>query len=125
MRQYGATCTPEEFQRTVSLVFHRYESGVCDAIHRDMWKSLPQQFRLRIDDYLTAGGQVHGRSAVLDIGCGTGLASDLLLNGDRKFEIISIDDYKAPYGRHLDGLWKSVNSPLSHDGESREAEAQS
>jgi SAM-dependent methyltransferase len=50
---------------------------VYDEIHQDMWTSLPQQLDLlasEIRDTLP-----HGPLRVLDIGCGTGLSSDLLL----------------------------------------------
>jgi 2-polyprenyl-3-methyl-5-hydroxy-6-metoxy-1,4-benzoquinol methylase len=94
MERYGVTCTPDEFQRTVNLVFHRSESRVYDAVHRDMWTSLPQQFNLLVSDYLGREGMPGSNLALLDVGCGTGLASELLLKtqfGERITEIDLLD----------------------------------
>ncbi len=74
---YGVTCSLDEFQRAVNLVFHEYESEVYDQIHHDMWLSLPQQFDLLASDIFD---NIPPKPlAVLDIGCGTGLSSDMLL----------------------------------------------
>jgi SAM-dependent methyltransferase len=75
--RYGVTCSLGEFQRVVNLVFHEYESEVYDEIHQDMWSSLAQQFELLASD--TVDSIPSRPLAVLDIGCGTGLSSDLLL----------------------------------------------
>lgn len=75
--RYGVTCSLDEFQRGVNLIFHEYESEVYDEIHQDMWTSLPQQFDLLASDIRDT--LPRGPLRVLDIGCGTGLSSDLLL----------------------------------------------
>jgi SAM-dependent methyltransferase len=75
--RHGVKCSLEEFHRAVNLVFHEYESEVYDEIHEDMWTSLPQQFDLLASDIRDA--LPRGPLRVLDIGCGTGLSSDLLL----------------------------------------------
>jgi SAM-dependent methyltransferase len=75
--RYGGSCSLDEFQRAVNLVFHEYESEVYDEIHQDMWTSLPQQFDLLASDIRDT--LPHGPLRVLDIGSGTGLSSDLLL----------------------------------------------
>jgi ubiquinone/menaquinone biosynthesis C-methylase UbiE len=80
MQKYGVTCTPEEFHRTINLVFHKSESRVYDAVHDDMWSSLPEQIHLLVSDYLASGLDLGTDLSVLDIGCGTGLATDLLLS---------------------------------------------
>jgi SAM-dependent methyltransferase len=77
MRRYGVTCSPAEFHSVVNLTFHKHESHVYDELHANMWRSLPAQFRLLAKDYLAAGLRAPVR--ILDIGCGTGLSSDLFL----------------------------------------------
>jgi 2-polyprenyl-3-methyl-5-hydroxy-6-metoxy-1,4-benzoquinol methylase len=90
MSKYGVTCSPDEFQRRVNVAFHRAESQVYDQIHRCMWESLPQQCQLLVGD-LEAETQVTADLTALDIGCGTGLASDLLLNSRLGRHISQID----------------------------------
>jgi 2-polyprenyl-3-methyl-5-hydroxy-6-metoxy-1,4-benzoquinol methylase len=94
MDKYGVRCAPHEFQRVVNLAFHKSESSVYDSVHRDMWSSLPQQFNLLVSDYLASGEDLSHDLAILDVGCGTGLASELLLNtklGERIREIDLLD----------------------------------
>jgi ubiquinone/menaquinone biosynthesis C-methylase UbiE len=79
MQKYGVRCTPDEFQHTLNLIFHKAESGVYDQVHCHMWASLPQQFHLLISDYLETGHRFRRDLTLLDMGCGTGLASELLL----------------------------------------------
>lgn len=75
--RYGITCSLEELQRAVNLTFHEFESEVYDDIHNDMWQSLPEQFDLLARDIVDVlpGGPL----AMLDVGCGTGLSSELML----------------------------------------------
>ncbi|MCU1241138.1 MAG: Methyltransferase protein [Candidatus Acidoferrum typicum] len=94
MNKYGVKCAPYQFQHAVNLAFHKSESGVYDSIHRDMWASLPQQFALLISDYLASGEELGNDLVIVDVGCGTGLASELLLKtkiGDRVSEIDLLD----------------------------------
>lgn len=91
MRKYGATCSPEEFHRLLNLAFHRAESGVYDSLHRSMWKTLPGQFELLVDDYAHAAGPHNDTPFALDVGCGTGLASDLLLRTRLGRSIAEVD----------------------------------
>jgi 2-polyprenyl-3-methyl-5-hydroxy-6-metoxy-1,4-benzoquinol methylase len=81
MRAHGSTFTLEEFQSAVNLAFHRFESSVYDQIHGAMWKSLPAQFDLLSQDVIRATPG-HAKFRLLDVGCGTGLSSDLLLQTD-------------------------------------------
>lgn len=91
IRKYGVTCSPDEFHRLVNLAFHRAESQVYDIVHRCMWQTLPQQFELLVDDYRRAAGWNSNGMITLDIGCGTGLASDLLLRTRLGRSIAEVD----------------------------------
>ena len=79
MRRHGAQCTAEEFHAAVNVTFHNFESEVYDQEHVDMWESLPQQFDLFADDVLHSVPALPASLLVLDIGCGTRLASHCIL----------------------------------------------
>jgi 2-polyprenyl-3-methyl-5-hydroxy-6-metoxy-1,4-benzoquinol methylase len=89
MRRRGARCSPEEFHAAVNLTFHRFESEHYDEFHRDMWDSLPRQVALLAQDCLRAGAPE--RIRMLDIGCGTGLATDLVLRSELGPRIAEVD----------------------------------
>jgi 2-polyprenyl-3-methyl-5-hydroxy-6-metoxy-1,4-benzoquinol methylase len=91
MSRYGARCTPEEFHAAVNVTFHNFESQVYDEIHSDMWASLPQEFALLVDDCLRECPNAPAKMRLLDIGAGTGLASDCLLRTAIGPRIASID----------------------------------
>ena len=73
----GNRCTPEEFRQIVNVVFHRYESAQYDKLHRCMWESLPIVFQHLAND---AVPHLQSGSRLLDVGCGTGLSTALLLS---------------------------------------------
>jgi 2-polyprenyl-3-methyl-5-hydroxy-6-metoxy-1,4-benzoquinol methylase len=73
----GNRCTPEEFRQIVNVVFHRYESAQYDELHRCMWESLPVIFRHLANDSIP---HLKSNSRLLDVGCGTGLSTALLLS---------------------------------------------
>jgi 2-polyprenyl-3-methyl-5-hydroxy-6-metoxy-1,4-benzoquinol methylase len=79
MKRYGARCTAEQFQSAVNVTFHNFESQVYDALHQDMWDSLPRQFSLLVDDCMHRYRNAPAKMRVLDVGAGTGLATDCLL----------------------------------------------
>jgi SAM-dependent methyltransferase len=56
-----------------------------------MWTSLPQQFQLLVDDYFQAHPDSSRKFKLLDIGCGTGLATDCILGTKFQGRISSID----------------------------------
>lgn len=89
MRRHGVQSTPEEFHAAVNVTFHRFESEVYDEGHRDMWESLPRQVELLASSCLKDG--VPERIRMLDIGCGTGLATDCLLRSALGPRIQQID----------------------------------
>lgn len=80
IKKSGSTLDPETFHRTVNVVFHDIEAGHYDALHAQMWESLGKQVELLVGDFLTNhSGTVGQNLRLLDIGCGTGLSSQLLL----------------------------------------------
>ena len=69
---------PEKFQEIINVTFHKYEYEWYDKLHLEMWQSLPYQYNLIAEDTETIiAGKKNLR--LLDIGCGTGLAADMLL----------------------------------------------
>jgi 2-polyprenyl-3-methyl-5-hydroxy-6-metoxy-1,4-benzoquinol methylase len=94
MVRHNVRCSPEEFHAAVNVAFHQNESEVYDEIHRDMWESLPREVGLLAGDCVTAGSPAAEHIRMLDIGCGTGLASDSMLKsalGPRIREITLLD----------------------------------
>jgi SAM-dependent methyltransferase len=89
MRRHGVRCSAAEFHAAVNVTFHRFESEVYDQLHSDMWESLPQQIALLAEDCLKGGAPY--RMRMLDIGCGTGLATDLLLRSALGPRIAEVD----------------------------------
>ncbi len=76
IRKTRSPLSPSEFHKTVNVVFHDVEAGHYDLVHEDMWQSLGRQFNLLAGDLLPF---VPDRIRLLDIGCGTGLSTELLL----------------------------------------------
>lgn len=67
-----------DFHKEINVVFHDIESEQYDQIHKDMWEVLLQQFSLMVDDF---SSHLPDRKLVLmDVGCGTGLGTDLILS---------------------------------------------
>ena len=91
MKARGARCTVTEFHAAVNVAFHNYEAEIYDEGHRDMWESLPAQFNILTEDCVRACPDLPERFRVLDIGCGTGLASDCLLRSPLGGRICEID----------------------------------
>ena len=79
LTRHGGTCSPEEFHAAVNVTFHEFESEVYDQEHTDMWDSLPREFDLLAADCLKTSPGLPSGLRLLDIGCGTGLATDCLL----------------------------------------------
>lgn len=98
MERHGVRCTPQEFHAAVNVAFHQNESQVYDELHADMWESLPREFGILAADCLAAGAPASTDIHMLDIGCGTGLASDSLLKsklGPRIRQITLLDTSSA------------------------------
>jgi ubiquinone/menaquinone biosynthesis C-methylase UbiE len=87
--RHGVQCSAVDFHAAVNVAFHRFESEHYDELHQDMWRSLPRQVHLLAEDCLGAGAPE--RIRMLDIGCGTGLATDSLLKTPLGASIENID----------------------------------
>ena len=87
--RHGVRCSTAEFHAAVNVAFHRFESEHYDELHQDMWRSLPKQVQLLAEDCLEAGAPE--RIRMLDIGCGTGLATDSLLKSPLGARVESVD----------------------------------
>lgn len=82
MYKHGVRCSPIEFYNPVNLHFYDAKSRVDDEINKNMWQGLPRQFALTDD---CAAVAPEGKFRVLDVGCGTGLSVELLL--DTRLEV--------------------------------------
>lgn len=103
LEQHGTSTSVEEFHRQVNLHFHAVESRVYDTVHREMWDSLPAQFQLLAQDVLPLVPPARDLR-VLDIGCGTGLSTDLLLKstlGPLISDVCLLDTSKEMLNRAL------------------------
>ena len=93
MENHGVKVGMEAFHSAVNVAFHEFEAEVYDAVHEDMWQSAPQQIHLLVSDCLQATEPIRPlpqKIRVLDIGCGTGLATDALLKSNIGERIVSI-----------------------------------
>lgn len=119
LKRYDVSCSLEEFHQTINVVFHDMEAEVYDENHQDMWLSLPRQFELLTSDVLPLAPKRELR--VLDIGCGTGLSSELLLRtglGARVRHLHLLDTSRRMLersGRHRAGIDIQTTEGLTSD----------
>jgi len=91
MQKHRTTCSPEQFHAAVNVTFHEFEAEVYDQEHQDMWESVPKQVELLVSDWLAKCPRAPDSLRALDIGCGTGLASDSLLKSRVGSKVRSIN----------------------------------
>jgi SAM-dependent methyltransferase len=129
MRRHNVKVPVTEFHAAVNVCFHRFESEVYDELHQDMWGSLPKQVDLLAADCLR--GPVPDKIRMLDIGSGTGLATDSVMRsplGSRVSEIDLLDTSTAMLaraqkrreqwgkpGRTTEGIVESLPAGVSYD----------
>lgn len=78
LKKTGSLLSAEAFQSRINVVFHDHEANHYDSMHSDMWESLQEQINLLVADWFDFKTPTPNLS-VLDIGCGTGLSSQKLL----------------------------------------------
>jgi ubiquinone/menaquinone biosynthesis C-methylase UbiE len=89
LKKTKSPLTVEKFQERINIVFHNHEATHYDKMHLDMWQSLEEQIQLLIND-LFLNINVKNSLKLLDIGCGTGLSTQLLLQSKIKSHISHI-----------------------------------
>lgn len=78
VKKTGSTLSPKEFQNAVNVIFHDVEANYYDSLHQNMWQSLQEQIDLLVEDLLSKN-ELPNNLSLLDVGCGTGLSTQLLL----------------------------------------------
>lgn len=94
IKKTGSNLSPEQFQERVNIVFHDFEADSYDQMHNDMKESLQEQINLLIDDLIIQKDTIASNLRLLDVGCGTGLSTQILLNsklGNHIDEITLLD----------------------------------
>jgi trans-aconitate methyltransferase len=79
MAEHGVTVEAPAFFTAVNRAFHGCGAASYDTLHRHLWHSLPEQFQALVSDFLQAYPPPNHRMSALDIGCGTGMSSEMLL----------------------------------------------
>jgi 2-polyprenyl-3-methyl-5-hydroxy-6-metoxy-1,4-benzoquinol methylase len=116
-----STLSPEAFQERINIVFHDFEASHYDAMHTDMWRSLQQQVNLLVGDLFSHKKIGSPELSLLDIGCGTGLSTQILLSsklGEYISQVTLLDTspnmlkYAAEKAKTWNKKYKTVNSYL-------------
>ena len=117
-----STLSVQKFQERVNIVFHDFEAAHYDNMHSDMWGSLQEQINLLIDDLFKYEAIKSSKLSLLDIGCGTGLSTQILLNsklGEHINQITLLDTssnmlkFAEEKAKTWNKKYKTVNSYLS------------
>ncbi len=87
IRKTRSNLSPAEFHEVVNVVFHDVEAAHYDEVHADMWSSLGRQAGLLAGDL---SGLVADGAKLLDVGCGTGLSTQLILDSSLGAHIGSV-----------------------------------
>ena len=82
LKKSGSSLSVESFQERINIVFHDIEAAHYDAMHADMWGSLQEQINLLVSDIVKSDKLIPNNMRLLDIGAGTGLSSQILLNSE-------------------------------------------
>lgn len=121
IQRTGSTLSPEKFQERINIVFHDFEAKHYDAMHTDMWGSLQEQINLLVDDLFAYKNQENKELSLLDIGCGTGLSTQILLNSKlgqyiNQLTLLDTSSNMIKYAEEKAKSWgkkyKTVNSYL-------------
>lgn len=80
LKKTKSSLSVQKFQERVNIVFHDFEAEHYDKMHSDMWGSLQEQVNLLIEDLFKYEDLKSDKLSLLDIGCGTGLSTQILLD---------------------------------------------
>ncbi|WP_395052166.1 class I SAM-dependent methyltransferase [Flavobacterium sp.] len=80
IKKSGSSLSPEKFHERINIVFHNHEAVFYDEMHTDMKESLQQQIDLLVSDLFKTNEPKFKNLRLLDVGCGTGLSTQFLLN---------------------------------------------
>ncbi len=80
IKKVGSSLSPEEFHKRINIVFHDFESEHYDNIHSGMRDSLQEQVDLLVNDLINSNQYKAKDLKLLDIGCGTGLSTKLVID---------------------------------------------
>ncbi len=94
IKKVGSPLSPEKFHERVNIVFHDFESAHYDNSHSGMRDSLQEQVDILINDLLKSTNTEYKNLKLLDIGCGTGLSTKLLIESKigEKIEHVTLLD---------------------------------
>lgn len=68
------------FHHSINTIYHDIESSYYDSLHREMWDSLQLQYNRLAKKALDKINLPTAKLSLLDIGAGTGLSTEFLLN---------------------------------------------
>lgn len=86
IRAKGGAASAREFQREVNIIFHDVEATRYDELHREMWDSLQPLYDLLATDIQRSSPDATDWT-LADVGCGTGLATQFILQTPLKARI--------------------------------------
>jgi 2-polyprenyl-3-methyl-5-hydroxy-6-metoxy-1,4-benzoquinol methylase len=111
IKKSGSKLTPEKFQEAINVIYHDIEANYYDSIHRDMWESLQEQIDLLVKDLFENIKVIPGELTLLDIGCGTGLSTQILLNSKigNKIDNVTLLDTSKNMLNHAEEKAKKWN----------------
>ena len=117
----------EEFHTKINTIFHDIEAKYYDTNQKGMWENLPEQLDLLIKK---SSDQLKRcplkKMKLMDVGCGTGLATSILLKtelGDAVEEIFLLDTSEGMLEKALQRsvTWgKKINSHCGYLGDVKE-----
>jgi SAM-dependent methyltransferase len=79
MEARGVRLSAPAFHSAVKVAFFAAGAPFYDEVSRALWESLPEQFQRLASDYLSQYPPVSAKMSALDVGCGTGMATELVL----------------------------------------------
>lgn len=118
LKKSGSTLSLQEFQSIINVVFHDYEADHYDVIHENMKISLQEQVDILIEDLIKNRNFESNNLSLLDVGCGTGMSTELLLNSKigsaiKKISFLDTSSKMLQYAETKAKSW-NINYELIH-----------